>query len=564
MRSLPDLLNDGFAPEHAVAIDNGKAIPWAAFVADIAATRAEVAANDSPTWALFEPDTYRFAVALLALLACGRRVYLPGDNRPATLAALREAGAVTIGDLPGARPILHASTERALPVITAALTGEVVIYTSGSTGQAKAIPKTLLQIDRELQLLEQVWGERLDDSRVAGTVSHQHFYGLLFQLLWPLCSGRSFWRRPFSEPTGLARSQLDLASEQGCCWVMSPAQLHRLDQDHMPWAALSGKVSAVFSSGGPLRAEAATALLDSLGQAPVEVLGSSETGGIAWRIQTAGDGPWTPFPGTRFRQGDGGALEIQSPLLPDTGWFRTADAVKPCTDGRFTLLDRIDRIVKVEGKRVALAQIEQALLENSLLSDCSVVMLEGRRQVLGAVVVLSEEGRQHLAAEGLHRLGRSLRKPLLASLPALAVPRIFRPTIALPRNPQGKLPRAVLAAEFKPATQPRVLTVGQTENDATLALYIPADLPCFAGHFDRAPVLPGVVQLHWATHFARQYLGLQGDPGELKAIKFQALARPDTVLQLRLHRIAPNWLGFSFHSAAGQHSQGRMHWQKAD
>ena len=81
---------------------------------------------------------------------------------------------------------------------------------------------------------------------------------------------------------------------------------------------------------------------------PIEVYGSSETGGIAWRQQqTAHDEKWTPLPNIKWRiDATEGVLEIRSRHLPDEDWFRTADRAIPVGDDHFMLIGRVDRIVK--------------------------------------------------------------------------------------------------------------------------------------------------------------------------------------------------------------------------
>ncbi|WP_116367599.1 AMP-binding protein [Parahaliea mediterranea] len=567
MPDLTTLTATSFAPEHPVIYDASGDIHWQQLLADVAATRASIAARGALRWALFEPDGYRFTVALLALLAEGCTVYLPGDNRAASVAALRDEGAQFCGDFPAdaaaagsvTSPITGAVANPSSPGL--ALGGELVIFTSGSTGAPKAIVKQLAQIDAELAGLEQQWGGQLADCVIAGTVSHQHFYGLLFSVLWPLTRGRRFCRQRFSDPALLAQHsvQLGQAGQQRVAWVMSPAHLHRLDGAALPWPALRERVAVVFSSGGPLRQAAALVVRAGLGASPVEVLGSSETGGMAWRAQScsANDSSWTPLPGVQCRASEAGTLAIRSPWL-DAGWYNTADAIHMCPDGRFQLLDRVDRIVKVEGRRVALAQVEGLLLQSPLVADGASLMLQRQRQELGAVVSLTHAGQQVLEEEGLAGLTRQLRAPLLAALPATAVPRLFRPCHAIARNAQGKLSQQALARAFEPGTLAHLVALDEPADDALqLKLYVPANLRYFAGHFPQAPVLPGVVQIHWACHYARQFMGLQPAPGDMKAVKFQALARPDTVLTLTL-KASGTWLAFQFTSRLGSHSQGRL------
>jgi len=231
-------------------------------------------------------DAGLLAVALLAAWRAGASVLLPADLQPQT--RLRWADAVDAW-------LIAADDLAALdqaPLDPAALdldTCQLSLCTSGSSGEPKRIDKTLRQLANEVEALEALWGPDLEDACIIGSVATQHIYGLLFRVLWPLCAGRPFVRQQLAFPEDLQRASREHAH---FAWVASPALLKRMG-DNLDWTALS-QVSRVFSSGGALPIEAAGSLYDRLQQWPTEILGSSETGGIAWR---QGAQPWQPFAG---------------------------------------------------------------------------------------------------------------------------------------------------------------------------------------------------------------------------------------------------------------------------
>ena len=69
---------------------------------------------------------------------------------------------------------------------------------------------------------------------------------------------------------------------------------------------------------------------------------------------------------------------------------------------------------------------------------------------------------------------------------------------------------------------------------AELSLRVPAELMWFQGHYPDQPVLPGVVQVFWAEHFARQLLGTFPARYQLRNLKFKQMILPDTTLSLTL------------------------------
>lgn len=75
----------------------------------------------------------------------------------------------------------------------------------------------------------------------------------------------------------------------------------------------------------------------------------------------------------------------------------------------------------------------------------------------------------------------------------------------------------------------------KTEGDVwQLTLKMPEDLFYFEGHFDRAKILPGVVQLKWAVHFGKPHFSIDGAFLRLEAIKFQQVVVPGNEVLLEL------------------------------
>lgn len=109
---------------------------------------------------------------------------------------------------------------------------------------------------------------------------------------------------------------------------------------------------------------------------------------------------------------------------------------------------------------------------------------------------------------------------------------------------------------------PDILAVrqsGDNKNQVYLDLHIKPELAFFAGHFPGMPVLPGVVQINWAVHYAKQYLSIVGSFTAMEHIKFQSLVLPDAKLELLLAWNAlKNQLEFSFSNSERTYSSGRL------
>jgi len=504
--------------------------------------------------ALHLEDAGELAIALLGAWRAGITVLLPADLQPATRQRLADQADLWLTDQAGDSTLAELLGD-ALPAAPLDLDQcRLLLCTSGSSGEPKLIEKHLRQLANEVEVLEDQWGAELGQACIIGSVAAQHIYGLLFRVLWPLCAGRPLLRKalPFPEDIQLAsREQADF------CLVASPALLKRMG-DNLDWPALS-RVRRVFSSGGPLPAEAAQQLQQRLDQAPTEIYGSSETGGIAWR---QGGSLWQPFVGVELSQDEQGALRIASPCLPPDHVEQTADAARIQADGRFELLGRLDRIVKLEEKRISLPMLESALSEHPFVSEARLSVIEDNRAFLAALVALSDAGLHALRNQGRRALTQALRKHLAQYCEALALPRRWRLVRQMPCNAQGKLPQAQLEALLR---APRCLTperLGERQEDDQwhLELGVPVDLAHFSGHFPQTPVLPGVVQIDWAISLARQLIeNLPPRFQGMEVLKFQQLARPGDRLQLTLRFDAQrSKLHFSYRNGDAPCSSGRI------
>ena len=430
---------------------------------------------------------------------------------------------------------------------------QLSLCTSGSSGEPKRIDKSLRQMANEVQALEQLWGADLGDACIIASVAAQHIYGLLFRVLWPLCAGRSFVRKQLAFPEDMQRASREHAA---FAWIASPALLKRM-ADNLDWPALSS-VRRVFSSGGALPEEAARTLFERLGQWPTEILGSSETGGIAWR---QGQHLWQPFADVQLSQSSDGALIIASSYLPKGHVEHTADAARIEADGRFELLGRLDRIVKLEEKRISLPMLEQALVSHDWVAEARLGVVHDKRASLGALLVLSASGLFALREQGRRALTHTLRQHLSQHCEAVALPRRWRLLRQLPLNSQGKLPQArVDALLLAPRPKlPEVLSQSEDAGQWTLKLSIPPDLAFFSGHFPKTPVLPGVVQVDWAMVLGQQLLDLPPRFAGMEVLKFQQLVRPGDAIELTLRFDSQRAkLHFAYRNATAPCSSGRI------
>jgi acyl-CoA synthetase (AMP-forming)/AMP-acid ligase II len=324
------------------------------------------------------------------------------------------------------------------------------------------------------------------------------------------------------------------------------------------FATLSPVPRAFFSSGGPLAAEAAFEYANAFGAAPFEIYGSTETGGIAWRRQNESDA-WQPVIGIEVRRDEDGALNVRSPHLGHDGWHRTDDAISFDDDGRFRLAGRLDRVIKLDGKRVSLPELEARLALHPYVAQAAVVPLEGAtRERVGALVALTDAGSDALQGEGRLALAKTLRRHLAAYFDVVVLPRHWRFRIALPFDERGKLPVAAVAAAFGArADGVEVLAEARRGDTVRYELRVPPTLVHFAGHFPGLPILPGVVQIDWAARLASAHVAGVRAIASVDRLKFMAPVLPGAILDLTLaHDASRRRVQFNFRHEGRDCSSG--------
>lgn len=487
----------------------------------IRATAADLVprmAGDGPLF-LHTASAGLFAAALLAAAVVRKPLVLPAHTQAAYLAEVGGQGAVLLDDAS-----MALSDPADADLGQAAADVALTFFTSGSTGVPKRIERRLAQLETEAQALEAVFGG--DAGAVQATVSHQHIYGLIYRIIWPVMAGR-----PSADRAAEYWENLEGRLGQGVTLISSPAHLTRLP----PGMDLAGQAPGlIFSSGQLLPTPAALDCAAAFGRPVTEVLGSTETGGVAWRRQTAGGEAWNPFDVVTVAPDAEGALTVLTPYLDDGVPFAMGDRMEALPDGRFRLLGRADRMEKIDGKRVSLTRVEEALAALPEAIEVGALTLPDRKGALAAVVALSPAGRAALEAEGAFRLGRHLRAALADRLEPIERPKHWRFVDRLPTDAQGKRRLSDLRALFDAPRLPPYEVVEQVGDVARLRMTLPAGLAWFQGHFPEEPILPGISQVHMAVLLAGEVFGWTPVGADLNRVKFKDIIRPGETLDLTL------------------------------
>ena len=586
MSLLASLLLDPRDPNAVVAqgqAPGGSAtnfVTWAEFRDDVARLAARLSKGPEGPWVLLTEDAYAFIVGLFGLWHAGRYALSPPNHQPESLRALQVRASGVLTDRPDwfeldstLDPLSISEPSHAhdfQPLDRSRLALE--LYTSGTTGDGKAVTKQISHLEDELEELARTWDRQLEMATVFSTASHQHLYCLMLGVLWPLCSGRPIERRHYLHAAELVPRMKACGSS---ILLSVPTHLRRFVR-HAQASQLKPSCRAVFSSGGPLPRETAYRVKKIIGQSPIEIFGSTETGIIAWRSQEEGrrEDLWAPTPSVRvLRDPTSSALRVLSPFVSVASGeegLATGDHVEIRDENRFVLLPRKDRIVKIGEKRLDLSRMESDLRGLEWVDEVALAPIERDSDLrVAAVLVPTEEGRQVIDQGEPSELIRAIRGRLFEAWDPVLHPRLWRMVDQLPENAQGKVTREAIVSLFQddddqPMGMDRATVLEQLrgEDFVERSCVVPDDLACFAGHFPGHPVVPAVLQLDWVMEAASELIGSTPGITSIPKMKMLMQLQPQKTFRLRVRHIREGELRFQIWGDEGVFTRGRLHFGK--
>ena len=423
---------------------NGTFISRNQFLLEVEVLAAKISKKEGHRWALCYQNSYKFSVALLAVLCNKKTPILLPNNQLGTVQSFSKSYDDIMSDIPNLPCALFNDTDASFLCTNLDIHQKIILFTSGSTGEPKQIVSTLGQLFIEIFYLEKCFGKVMSRNKVYSTISHHHKYGLIFSVLWPLTCNRIIYLPALDYPehiVNLANNELDIVL------VTSPAILKRIAG---PTCLTNNWL--IFSSGGPLPKISAKNISRILGVYPIEVLGSTETGGIAFRQQNQAEHKdyWTCLPGVSVSiEKSSGCLNVISDFFEGDNPYPIGDYAEIRDDGRFSLLGRSDRIVKIEEKRVSLNDIERRLGEIDWIADSKALFFDGSRQCIAVVIVLSTVGYDSLERNGKLFVNKKIQKYLSFYFDRVTLPKRFRYLSEIPTNRLGKYILSDLKLLFK-------------------------------------------------------------------------------------------------------------------
>ncbi len=399
--------------------------------------------------AIFTTDRAVIAAAIISALAGGPILILPHDISDGALMDLASDPEYTwvVADPDRALPSRFKSlfvtpddhTPNPSPLKPAINPGGPLLklYTGGSTGKPAIWTKTVENIMGEALFHVGVHDITGDDVVVA-TVPPYHIYGLLFSVVIPLLAGARVADQTCGFPHEIVNTVTDTAAT---ILVSVPAHFRALKDHDFPNHGLR----LAFSSAGVLDEADETAFRQRTNVLVMEVYGSTETGGIAFRCRGRDETFFSPFTVIETHIEEE-TLKIRSSFISpeivrdDLGFYLVPDRVKQCAGNCFAILGRSDAVVKIAGLRVDLDQVGAVLKTMDSVRDALVLARAVPRGRAFDICALVQGNCTHA----------DIRQFLCGRLEAAAHPRWIKVVDQMPMTRSGKYDRAAVAALFEP------------------------------------------------------------------------------------------------------------------
>jgi len=302
----------------------------------------------------------------------------------------------------------------------------VVLYTNDSFGDPKGILRTNDNFEATAQLAQKAL-EVTPDDRILTTVPLYHAYGFDLGLVVALKYGATLFLEDEVAPKRIVK----ILREQEINLLPGTPSLYAGLAKLPTGKPLKIKSARYLSGGAVLSESVAESFKDRYGIKLIPAYHTTETGLVACDKKPATDGSISagkPIDGVEVRIGDGKAKDAQGRVwvrsksvasravgasaklvgktsgtpvgaADDKGWFRTGDLGRLDKAGRLHLAGREDQLVKVDGKRVALGEVESCLESFPKVSRAQARVITdplGGPMVVASVVVHGKCGAEEI------------------------------------------------------------------------------------------------------------------------------------------------------------------------
>lgn len=398
----------------------------------------------------------------------------------------------------------------------------VNFFTSGSGSEPKMIKKSLQNLINEgldiFESFKEFFGE---NHRVVSSTKSQHMFPFAYRFMMPLCNAD---RLIIDTQDIYYPDSQDLSD---CVFVSTPSFLDKFKKYN---AMCEAKV--VFSAGAIIKQDLFTYLEKK--SRVIDIYGSTESGTVGYKKSSA-QKYHTAVSNVFVSVDEKSQIKLKSPYFLESELI-LCDIIKMENEKNFMLLNRSDRVLKIQEKRISAQEIESVVSQCNIVNECYCLKSADK---LACAVSLNKEGFDFYFENpqgcGLKNISSHLKQ--LVSSKTEIVPQRWKFLYELPKNERGKIDRLKIEKIFATnLSLPFVFECHKSQHNAVYEMLFPKSCNFFEGHFDGFPILAGVVQLYFANYFASDAFNVKINTDSVKKIKFSKLIKPDEKLKLIFER----------------------------
>ncbi|MCK9492011.1 MAG: acyl--CoA ligase [Sulfurimonas sp.] len=263
---------------------------------------------------------------------------------------------------------------------------KILFFTSGSSGFPVGAFKSEDNLLLEVESLKKILANR-DIKRVVVSVPFVHIYGILAGLLLPI---KLDCVTLVVKEDFLPYELLEEALKEDTLVITTPVFIKAMAK--LPES--KDLSHALFvSSTAPLALEDVAIFEDKYSSNIVQLFGSTETGGIAYKKGRSAE--WNTLPYVKIQSSDD-KLSVRSPFISNyilnseiielIQPYITEDIVE-IKDKTFTLIGRSNKLIKIAGKRISATLIENILEEIPEINK-AIVSLVYKKELLRSEQIL--------------------------------------------------------------------------------------------------------------------------------------------------------------------------------
>ncbi len=187
--------------------------------------------------------------------------------------------------------------------------------------------------------------------------------------------------------------------------------------------------------------------------------------------------------------------------------------------------------------------MELQLTSHSYVEKCSVVVIDvestKNNQNIGALIILSEHGKEQLTYKNCHVISQELERQLIRQFQDLPFSIKWHYASTFPEGSQevlGEKVKHCFLNKYDPETKhPLLLKKHIVSDEIMLTFMVPEKLIYFSGHFPSIPIVPGVTQIYWVMHYANKYLNVSSSFSRMEVVKFHNVLVPEDHFNMKLN-----------------------------